>query len=171
MMTYAVMIFVLAISAVIQTMLPDYAISGHAKFPLLLAVALYYALHRNMRVAIISAFLAGFLQDVLSPVVPLGYSVLCFCAAGLIVGRLRNFVLSESIATSIFFGFITGAAVTLGMYILLIIKGLIALSVAQVALKIIFTGIFGMFCAPLMFFITRKIECFVGNVEPSHSQM
>lgn len=162
-MTWVVMMFVLIVSAVMQTVLPTCALLGQAKFPFLLGVVLYYALNRETGVMLAAALIAGFLQDALSPI-PLGYSTICFCVIGWITGRFRNLIMTESVVTPVFFGAVAGTIVIIMFYALLVREGLIVIPLRRVVLKAVSTGVLGMGCTPIMFLLTGKLDRVVGNV-------
>lgn len=162
-MTWVIMIFVLIVAAVVQTLLPGHVLLGQAKFPLLLAVVLYYALNRETSTMAAAAFLAGLLQDALSPI-PLGYSAFCFCVVGWGAGRFRDLVITESLITQVFFGAVAGVIVTVILYLLLLQGGLVACSASWVVLKAVGTGVLSMLCTPVMFRVTNELDRLVGNV-------
>ena len=163
-MTWLVLVLVLVGAAVMQTVLPGYALLGQTKFPFLLAVVLYYALNWNTTGMMVAAFLAGFLQDSLSPI-PLGYSAFCFCVAGWIAGRFRKVVLTDSVVTQIFFGAAAGAGVSLRLYILRAKDALVSCSPQRVVLRTLTSGMLGMVCTPVACFAAGWLDRVVGNVE------
>lgn len=164
-MTYIVMAIVLVVSALLQVTLPSYACLGQAKVPFLLVAVLYYALTREAPTMLVAAFAAGLLQDVLTPMMPLGFSVFSFCIVGGVVGLFRKMVLSESILTSMTFGAAGGAAATAILYVMLTRAGLIMCPPGRAALKAVATGTLGGVWAPLVFFLTQRLDGVVGNVE------
>ncbi|MFC1462485.1 hypothetical protein ACFLQU_02660 [Verrucomicrobiota bacterium] len=168
-MTYIVMAFVLVSSALFQVTLPSFACLGQAKAPFLLAAVLYYALSRDTPTMLVAAFAAGLLQDVLTPMMPLGYSVFSFCLVGGVVGLFRKMVLTESFLTSATFGAAAGVAVTIVLYIMLLGQGLVVCPVRRVALRALAVGMLGIVCAPIVFAFALKLDGVVGNVEVRES--
>lgn len=164
-MTYIVMAIVLVGGALLQVTLPAHACLGHVKVPFLLAAVLYYALSRDMPTMLVAAFAAGLLQDALTPVMPLGNSVLTFCIVGSGVGLFRKMVLTESLMTSATFGAAGAAATIVILYILLLKQGAVVCPAGKVALKTVSAGVLGMLCAPFVFAFARKLDGLVGNVE------
>ena len=162
-MTFIIMIFVLIGAGVAQSHAPEWAFFGQAKFPFLLAVVFYYALNREIHFLLISGFLAGLLQDSLSPI-PLGISAVCFCVLGLVAARLRRMVITDSVLTYIIFGGLGGTVATVCLYLMLKTGNYIVGYPGWVARKAIGTGILGMFCAPLIYYIVGWLDRIVGNV-------
>jgi rod shape-determining protein MreD len=152
-----VMILVVPGAALLQSFLPGWPLLAHARFPVLLAVTLYYALNYKPWVAMIAAFWAGLIQDSLS-FVPLGYSSMLFCMVGLIAGRYRKKVLSDAVITAIFFGGIATLGVTLLLYLLLKINNLVACSGTTAALRIFSSGILGLVTAPAVFLVLTVVH-------------
>ena len=169
MMTLIIMAFVVVVSALLQTSLPVFAVLGHVKFPFLLSVVLYYALSRGSVQMLAAAFMAGLLQDILTPLMPLGYSVMCFCIIGAIVGMFREWVLTESIVTWGVFGGAAGIAFTLLMYVMLLKGGLVICPVRRAILKAVASGLLASVCTPIVFVVTARMDGVVGNIEVKES--
>ena len=162
-MTCVVMGFVLLSAAVLQVTVPPHALLGQAKCPFLLSVVVYYSLTRDGRVMLTAAVAAGFLQDALSPI-PLGYSACCFALAGWLCGRFRHTVLTDSVVTQVFFGVVSGVAVTLCIYLLLLRADLLAVPFRWALLKAAGSGTLGAVCVPAVFMVTGRLDRLVGNV-------
>ena len=162
-MRWLVMVLFAGAAAVLQTCWPAAAMTGQAKCPFLLSVVLYYALAHDAGTMLIAGLVAGFFQDALSDI-PLGYSSACFCLAGLVVGRFKTLVSTESPWPLAFFGAVSSAVVMLGMYVLLRTEGLIACPAGWLARKILWTSVFGALCTPVMFGADRALDRLVGNV-------
>jgi len=163
MMTAAIMAVFLIGAAALQAALPAVAWLGHARFPLLPAVALYFALHRKAGTALAAAFLAGFLQDALSPI-HLGYSSACFGAMGIAVNRFRTLVIVDSPVTPAVFGFVAGVLVALALYALAVKGDAATYSWGDVLWKSMGQGVTGMVATPLVFGLLRLADGLVGNV-------
>lgn len=163
------MILMLLVGSVLQTILPGYQFLGEAKFPLLFGVVLYFALSRDTGVMLVTALLAGLLQDALTPIVPLGYSSSLFCLMGLVVGRFRDLVLVESLLTASFFGVVASAVMTVGMYMILASNMGMVLSAKRLVLRTAGTALLGGASAPLIFFLATRLDRVVGNIEVRES--
>ena len=163
-MTFILMTLLLMTGAIIQTLLPTYAILGQAKVPVLLAFIIYYSLNRNIRIMLIAALLAGILQDALS-LSPLGYSSAIFIFIGWIISRYRGLVTTDSFMTPIVFGIIAGITVTLMQALLLAHSGLINIKPFWILLRIFSNGFLCALITPVVFILTKTLDRAVGNVE------
>lgn len=164
-MTWIVMAFALVIGAVLQTVLPAWLFLGQAKFPVLLALVLYYALNRDTPVMLVAAVFAGFLQDILSIGIPLGYSSCCFIVAGWLVGRFRQLVIMDSMLTPVFFGGVAGSVLTLVMYMLLCNAGAAYWPLGMLFLKIAGAGLLGVAVTPVVFLAAQYFDGLMGIIE------
>jgi len=169
MMTWVVMVFVLLSASVAQALLPGWPWLGQAKFPFLLAAVLYYALNYGPGVTVTAAFLAGLLQDALSPI-PLGYSTFCFSIAGLMVGGVRKLVIAEALPTHLLFGAVGAAAVSLGLWGLLTAADVATCTVRWGLLKAAGSALLGMVAAPVVFAVAGRFDRIVGNVGPGAAE-
>lgn len=163
MMTGVVMMLAVIVGSVVQAQLPAPAMLGQARFPILLAVALYYALNYHRGIAFIAGILTGLVQDVLSPI-PLGYSMVCFCTAGYIAGGFRELVIPEAVVTSAFFGALSSVGVTLGMAALLFASESVSYGPAWIGLKVVGTALLAILATPVIFAILGKVDRVVGNL-------
>ncbi|MDI6774710.1 MAG: rod shape-determining protein MreD [Verrucomicrobiota bacterium] len=163
-MTWVVMILAILLAAVAQTLLPGYAWLGQAKFPLLICVALYYALNHEFQVAAVAGFAAGLAHDLLSET-PMGYSTACFWLAGLIFSRFRRVVLTESVITRATFGALAGAISAAALWLLLAGNGYIRCPVGRAVLKIAGSGLLGTIAGPLTLTILGRLDRLVGNIK------
>ncbi|MCX7591894.1 MAG: hypothetical protein N2255_09745 [Kiritimatiellae bacterium] len=105
-MTILLVVLFTVMAAIAQSQLPTPAFLGHVKWPCLPAVVLYFALHRNLDVAVTVAILAGMMQDALG-LMPLGLSVLCFVFVAMVTARFRNVVMPDAVLTTTIFGALT----------------------------------------------------------------
>jgi len=163
MMTGVVMMLAVIVGGVVQVQLPAPALLGQARFPILLAVALYYALNYHVGIAILAGILTGFTQDVLSPM-PLGYSMLCFCAAAYVAGRFRALVMPDSLATAAFFGASASAGVAVGLTTLLLSSRSVAYAAGWIGLKVVGFALLGAVATPVVFAMLGKLDRVVGNL-------
>jgi rod shape-determining protein MreD len=162
--TYLIMILVTIVAAVAQLQFSPFGWLAQSKVPLLLAVVLYYSLTRELTAVLVSAAIAGFLQDALCEI-PLGYSMICFCVVGLVVNRFREYVITDSAITTVFFGIAAGTLVTMVLHMMLSSRGLVFFSFGKSVLKIFGTGLLCMIATPCVFVGIRSLDRLVGNVQ------
>lgn len=162
-MIIPVMLFSLIAGAVIQSHVPGAAFLGGARVPLLLSVVIYYALTNNRGIMLLSAVLAGLLQDALSPIPP-GYSAFCFGAVGMVVNRYKDDLFGDSLLTTSVIGAAAGCVVSLGLSILLWFNELIKDPAWLWALRAAGTALLGAIFTPVMFSAVRGLDHLVGNV-------
>lgn len=160
-MNAMVMIFMLALGAVLQAVLPAWAVLGLARVPVLLGLVLYYALTRPRAAALRAAVLAGLLQDGLG-MIPLGYSSFCFSVMSIAVNHVKDEVFANQWGTHMLFGAAANAAVTLGLYLLLVHGGDLAMSGRGALLKIGGALLLGAVAAPLVFRGAAALERMLG---------
>jgi rod shape-determining protein MreD len=161
-MYFSILMFMVMLGAtLLQSMLPGWAVLGHARFPILLGVVLYYALNHEASVAVIAAFSAGILQDSMS-FVPLGYSAFLLCIVALIAGHYRGLVLSDAIITALFFGGIAGTSVTFALYLLLRMGDFLSCSASTAALHIFGSGILSVITVPTVFLLMTLMHKALG---------
>lgn len=163
-MTFVIMILAMIVAAIAQVQFPPFSWLAYSKMPLLLAVVMYYALTRELTAVLIAAAVAGFLQDALSEI-PLGYSIMCFCAVGVVVNRFREYVITDSAVTTVFFGVAAGTVVTMVLHMMLSSRGLICFPFGEAMLKIFGTGLLCMVVTPCVFVGIRSLDRLVGNVQ------
>lgn len=156
-MYFSLLIFmVMVIATLLQALLPGWAVLGHARFPILLALVLFFSLNHKLYIAIPLAFTAGMIQDSLG-FVPLGYSSLLFCGVTLVVAHYRELVLTEATVTAIFFGGISSLAVTFLLYLLLLSGKHISCSGTTALAHILGSGLLGTITVPIVFFCMKKL--------------
>ncbi len=150
------MVMVMIGATLLQALLPGFAVLGHARFPVLLGVVLYYALHHKLWIVIAAAFTAGMLQDGLG-FVPLGYSSILFCIVALVAARYRQLVLSDAAITAIFFGGIASFMVSFALYLLLKTGGYISCSGTTALVRILGSGLLGTITVPVVFICMKHL--------------
>ena len=163
-MTYILMILLLLAGAVIQSITPAYTVLGGVKLPVITALVLYYSLNRNNTVMLISATIAGILQDSLS-ITPLGYSSSIYILLGWIIGNYRTLVAADSFMTPVIFGAVIGMAVTILQTLLLIHNEFIVFHPLMFILRTFGNGILCMIISPIVFIAAKTLEKAVGNLE------
>lgn len=162
-MTWVVMFFALLAGVLLQSWLPGFTWLGAAKCPFLVSVVLYYAFTRSPAVMLVAAVAAGILQDGLSPI-PFGYSAFCFSLIGLLAAAFRQLVLGESVTTQIIFGAAAGAALAMGLSLLLAGADLVQYGFGWTVLKVLGSGVLGAAVAPVTFRGVGALDRLVGNV-------
>lgn len=162
-MTWIMMVLMLVLAAVFQTQLPGLALLADAKAPVLLSLTLYYALCRPTSVMLVCAFVAGLLQDLLSPL-PIGISVACFCLSGGIISTFRGVLQSDSALTQLFFGGVTGLVVESAVFVLITLMGLVSCPLLWAVVKVLGTALLALLVTPLVCFAAGLGDRLVGNV-------
>lgn len=157
------MFFVVIAAAVLQAQLPGFTTLGQAKFPLLMAVVIYYSLNHEFAVMLTTAFFAGLINDALGNI-PLGYSSVCFCLIGLIISRFQRLVVTESPLTTMFFGGVAGFVSSAFLYMFLSSGGYVSWPAGRLTVRFLGSGLLGMVCAPLVLVVVLNIDQLVGNV-------
>jgi len=158
-----VMLFALISAAVIQTLVPGMALLGRARVPMLMAVVLYYALTSNRGIMLLSAVIAGLLQDSLSHI-PAGYSAFCFGVVGVVVNRYKDDLFGDSMLTTTVIGAVTGFLVSLSLSVLLWFNGMIKDPLWWCGLKGCGAALLGAVFTPVVFTIVSGLDRMVGNM-------
>lgn len=162
-MTAAVMIFLLLLAALVQSLIPAVVWLGISKWPCLLAVTLYYALAHTRGKIVVVGILAGIFQDSLS-LIPLGYSALCFTAAGLILYHIREMLFRDSAVTVALAGAVSSAATTLCLYVMLRLGSeWEGIPLRELMIKMGGTALLGLVVAPLVWQTAGALERQVGT--------
>jgi rod shape-determining protein MreD len=162
-MIWPVMLILALFSAVLQMVVPPLAVLGSAKLPFLVCLVLYYALAHDSMAMLFSCLVTGILQDSLSPL-PMGTSVLCFCAVGLPAGWFRRLVNADSPEVAAAFGFAGCTVATVVSYLLLRHSGLLAVPFWNAMWKSLCTGFLGAVMAPVVFKLVGVLDRLLGNM-------
>lgn len=165
-MNVAVMIFALLCGATAQAVLPSWTLLGTARPPVLLGVALYYAMTRDREMMLTAAVLAGLLQDALS-LIPLGYSSVLFSLVSLMVARFRDLVFVFRGITHLMLGGLSNAFVTLGLGALLVLNRQITFYTGGLLSRLVGALVVGALLTPIIFRIIEFIDVHLGNIEGS----
>lgn len=161
-MTYAVMLLVMTAAAIFQALSPQIALFGQTPFPVLFGVVTYYALTRERNLLLLSAVVAGLVQDSLS-MMPLGYSSFAFVAVGWVINRIRNLLFVRATITHVLCGAVGHLAVTLLLFLLLAAAGYTRLVPGWVAARCFGAICLGAVTVPLVFRLTAGLDRRVGN--------
>ncbi len=161
----------LFVGIIAENVIPSCVFLGQAKIPVLMSIVIYYAMNRSAGLMLIAAMVGGILHDSLSAF-PLGYSSLCFCVIGVVVKRYRNIVFNRKWITYMFFGALSGIALSAALYVLLAMTKpcVREASVFRVILQTAWVGIFGMVLTPPVFGVMRQFDLLVGNITVKDSE-
>jgi rod shape-determining protein MreD len=163
-MTLLMLMFWLIAGGTLQVLVPAWRHMGQPAFPFLLGVVLYTAVNKKARYFILTALLAGVLEDALS-LAPLGYSACAFLAAGGLAVLLRADFFADKTRTVMVFGALCAAASTGTMAVLLRLKGLVGLSGGEISWRMAGSAILGAVVIPVLFGIMRRLERRLGTWE------
>lgn len=163
-MTVASLLFILITGTTLQAMLPVFMWAGHATFPVLTAVVVYFALFRGGGLMLAVALLAGLFQDSLS-LIPIGYSSFCFAVCGVIIQKYREMMMVQSVLTHMVLTAAMHGAVTLVLAILMLKDGMIPWQPGWLLLKIPGAMALGLITGPLVIAATQALEEKLGLIE------
>ncbi len=153
----------LAAAGALQAVMPTAPWLGGMRAPLLLAIALHYSLTRDRGFALFAAILAGLLQDALGRT-PLGVSSFVFGGAMLMVGRFRADLFRSASVTQATLGALTGAGVTLALWMLLALAGWVRLSAGQGIIRVLGVAVMGALTAPLAIRVAERLDEALGLI-------
>ncbi len=164
-MSALVVMFTTLMASSIQAILPTWGAMGHAKAPLLLCIAVYYALTRRRQVAVAVAIFLGFVQDS-QGLTPVGVSLVAFFIIVFLINSYREEVFILHPVTHAIFGFCASAAADLIMLFLLsiLVPGL-RLGVFATFAKIIGSAMMAALCLPLVYQAIWHLDLALGNVK------
>lgn len=157
MMFWILMSLVLVMATLLQAHLPGVVYLGGARWPILCAVVLYYALNHRRTAGLVAGLAAGLLLDMLS-LVPAGYSVLFFCVMAMVAGRYRRLVLPEAAVTAAFFGGVSGLLYAALLYGVLAQGGLQGGAPVLVLARVMGGALTGALAAPVVFLVMARLH-------------
>lgn len=161
-MKVAILLFLLLVGGLLQSLVPALPWLGLSKPPFLMAVALYSVLVHTRATAVVTAILAGVMQDSLS-LIPVGYSSLCLVVFVLVLSATRATLFRDSPVTVAALGAVAGALMTLGLYLMLSVTDrVVHLPAGWVALKMVGGALQGLVTAPLVWWLASSLEHHVG---------
>lgn len=163
-MTLLMLLFWLIVGGTLQVLVPAWRHMGQPAFPFLLGVVLYAALNKKPPYFVLTALLAGVLEDALS-LAPLGYSACAFLAAGGLAVLLRKDFFADKARTVMGFGALCAATSTGTMALLLRTNGLAMLSGGDIFQRMAGSAILGAVLIPLLFGLMRGLERRLGTWE------
>ena len=163
-MTLLMLVFWVIAGGTLQVLVPAWRHMGQPAFPFLLGVVLYAAVNKKGRYFVVTALLAGVIDDSLS-LAPLGFSACAFLAAGGLALLLREDFFADKTRSVMGFGALCAAASTGTMALLLRMKGLVALSGGDIFWRMAGSAILGAVVIPLLFGLMRKLERLLGTWE------
>lgn len=156
------MLFGLVLAAVLEAVSPTWAGLGYAHVPLLLGVAVHYALYYPTEYLLTAAIVGGLLQDSLG-LAPLGYSAFCFTVAGLLVAHFRKILYIHKHLSHVLIGAVCSGGATLLMYLLLRASGLLAIRFPWILLRTVGMAILGAVAIPLVLALMLALDHMLGN--------
>lgn len=163
-MTLLMLLFWLIAGGTLQVVVPAWRHMGQPAFPFLLGVVLYAAVNKKARYFVLTALLAGVIEDSLS-LAPLGYSACAFLAAGGLAVLLRGDFFADKVRTTMWFGALCAASSTGTMALLLRTKGLVGLSGSEIFWRMAGSAVLGAVVVPLLFGLMRALERRLGTWE------
>ena len=163
-MTLLVLLFWLIAGGTLQAALPAWRHMGQPAFPFLLGVVIYTAVNKRPRYFVLTAVLAGVLEDSLS-LAPLGFSTCVFLAAGGLALLLRGDFYADKARSVMWFGALCAAIATGLMALLLRLDGLIALHGREIFWRMAGSAVLGAALVPLQFSLMRWLERRLGTWE------
>lgn len=163
-MKLLMLLFWLIAGGTLQVLVPAWQHMGQPTFPFLLGVVLYTAVNEKHRYFVLTALVAGVLEDSLS-LAPLGFSACAFLAAGGLALLLREDFYADKTRTAMWFGSLCAATSTGTMACLLRMKGLVALSGHEIFWRMAGSAVLGVVVIPLLFGLMRGLERRLGTWE------
>lgn len=161
-MTLLMLFFWLIAGGTLQVLVPAWRHMGQPTFPFLLGVVLYTAVNKKRRYFVLTALLAGVMEDSLS-LAPLGFSACAFLVAGGLAVLLREDFFADKARTVIWFGALCAATSTGTMALLLRMKGLVVLSGGEIYWRMAGSAVLGAIVIPLLFAMMRGLERRLGT--------
>ncbi len=150
-----IMFATVLIGALLQQLLPGWAVFGGLKPPILAALALHYALRQNRREMWISVFTAALVQDGLE-IGPFGPALIAFPLFGWAANRIHTEIFSDGFVTQLIFGALLGVFTVLVTMILYALTGQRPLTLGQVFLRLSGGFWLGLFTLPAASFAAKK---------------
>lgn len=151
------MLLTLVVGALLQQLLPSWALFGGVKPPVLAALALHYALRRDLQDMWLAVFAAALLHDGLE-VGPLGPALLAFPVMGLLAHRIRNEVFADGLVTQLAFGAVAGLFTMFVAVLLYALTGQRSVYFGQVLLRLFGAFGLGMTTLPLVSYSINRLE-------------
>ncbi len=172
-MTAVASLLVLLAAGFLQGLLPGAAPLGMAKAPLLLSAVIYYALSHGRFTMLFTALAGGLIHDSLG-FLPLGATAFCFCAAGLGVQAVRDFLFRDSLLTGIALTAFGAAALTLATWLFLQLgdSGLApptGNSGWMIWAKSAGSALLALVAAPPVFVLARGLDRLISATEVAHA--
>lgn len=157
MIFWILMALMLLLATLLQAHLPGVVFLGGARWPILCAVVLYYALNHRRTAGLVAGLVAGLLMDMLS-LVPAGFSVLLFCVMAMVAGRYRRLVLPEAAVTAAFFGGVSGLLYAALLYGVLAPGGLQGCPPVLALARVVGGALTGALAAPVVFLVLARLH-------------
>ena len=160
-MGFVVMLLALLVACVAQGALPCVGSLGGARWPVLSAVAMYYALFHDRGHMVTAAAIAGVMVDSIS-LMPFGVSLLLYLGAGAAARRVREWVNAESLGIACVLGGAAAFCLTLISGWWLVRRGVIGSSGGAVFGTALGTGLLGCIATPVAVVVMRWLDRTAG---------
>ena len=164
-MSAAVLFFAILAGAALQPVLPRLTWLGHAPFPLLAGLVVYYAFLRNQRWMLAAAMLAGLVEDLLG-LMPVGCTSFGYVLAGSVCHYFRGMVMVRQWSTHALFGAMAAALTVLVNAGLLAAGGTYGGGPGWLLLRLLGEALAGAVATPLVFRAVEALDLMLGNTEP-----
>lgn len=144
------------VALIIQTTILPHVALFHVVPDLLLDVVICVALVRGPSAGAVAGFAGGILRDLLLDA-PTGLSALAYLTVGYVVGAVRPYVQSSSVAVPLI-GVFAGSVLGTAFYtVLALLLGVPAQPVARVAQVILLTGVYNTLLVPFAYPVVRRV--------------
>lgn len=163
-MKLLMLLFWLLAGGTLQVLVPPWRHMGQPAFPFLLGVVVYTAVNKRPRLFVLTALLAGVLEDSLS-LAPLGCSAGAFLAAGGLALLLRQDFFADKASTVMWFGALGAATATGAMALLLRLDGPGLPGGHSVLQRMAGAALLGAVLVPVQFGVMRWLERHLGTWE------
>lgn len=157
MMKVLVMVGGIVAGALVQMMLPGWALFGGIKPPILLALALYHALHCEARGMWTAVALTVLLQDGLD-LGSFGPALLAFPILGLLAQRVRFEIFIDGLVTQVVCGALGAMFAMFVCVLVYAINGQRPVHFGQALLRMAGSGLLGMATLPLVSVLMKTLE-------------
>ncbi|MEI6891022.1 MAG: rod shape-determining protein MreD [Pontiella sp.] len=143
------MLLLIGLGALLQQVLPGWALFGGMKPPILTALVLHYALRRNSREMGLAVFTAALMQDGLE-LGSFGPALLAFPIIGILANRIRTEVFIDGPVSQLAFGAIAGLFFTFISLLIFTTSGQRPFHFSQALLRLLGSFFLGMITLPLV---------------------
>ena len=157
MMRRTLMLIIVAAGALLQQLLPGWAVCGGIKPPIIAAITLHYALRKTKREMLAAMLFAAVLQDGLD-LGSFGPALLAFPVVCLLAYRIRNEIFADGLVTQLVLGGLLGLFTTLVAALVYTVNGQRIMQPGIVFLRLFSSVWLGMATLPLVSHAINGIE-------------